>query len=129
MSTRSRSITRAHLLVATALLVAGCRPRGPNPGAATVSAACAASGGVGRLTLMLATQPVTPETSEALVRLESETERSTVRVNAALGTTFELRPGRYRLSITLAGYSSAERQFSIECGAAQTLTVPLSKRR
>ncbi len=119
---------RAVLLLATTLLVAGCRPRGTSAGAAA-SSACAASGGVGRLTLRLATQPAPPETSEALVRLESDTERSTVRVNAALGTTFELRPGRYRLAITLAGYSGAERQISIECGTAQTLTVPLNKRR
>ena len=79
--------------------------------------------------LVLTLQPAVSETTEALVRLESETERSTVRVNATLGTTFELRPGTYRLSITLPGYNSADRSTRIECGSEKTLTVPLAKKR
>lgn len=116
------------LLLIGGLLATGCRSR---PGAAAVAetTACAAANGVGQLRLVLSMQPAASETTEALVRLESETERSTIRVNATLGTTFELRPGRYRLSISLAGYNSAERQASVECGSNQTLTVPLTKKR
>ncbi len=91
--------------------------------------ACAASNGIGRLTLLLILTPAVSETTEALVRLESETERSTVRVNAVLGTTFELRPGTYRLSISLPGYNSAERSVSIACGSERTLSVPLARKR
>lgn len=90
---------------------------------------CASAAGIGRLVLVLDAQPATSGTPEALVRLESDTERSTLRVNAALGTTFELRPGRYRLGITLGGYNSAERQVVVACGTEQTLTVPLKKKR
>lgn len=91
--------------------------------------ACTATNGVGKLRLLLTLQPAVLETTEALVRLESETERSTVRVNATLGTTFELRPGTYRLAISLPGYKSAERSVIIDCGSDKTLTVPLSKKR
>ncbi|WP_411279741.1 hypothetical protein [Gemmatimonas sp.] len=109
------------------LLLSACHARGQ--AAAAAPSVCAASNGVGRLTLQLNTTPPVPETSEALVRLESETERSTVRVNAVLGTTFELRPGRYQLSISLPGFNSAERSASIECGSARTLIVPLARKR
>ena len=114
-------------LMLAGLLLSACQVRGR--AAAGAPSACAASNGVGRLTLQLTTTPAVSETSEALVRLESETERSSVRVNAALGTTFELRPGRYRLSISLPGYHSAERSASIECGSARTLIVPLARKR
>ncbi len=116
------------MLLFGGLLLGGCRSR-PVTVVAAGTSACAAANGVGRLRLVLTTQPAASETTEALVRLESETERSTVRVNAALGTTFELRPGRYRLRISLAGFDNAERQASIECGSNQTLTVPLTRKR
>jgi len=95
----------------------------------TSTPACTATNGVGKLRLLLTLQPTVPETTEALVRLESETQRSTVRVNATLGTTFELRSGTYRLAISLPGYKSAERSAIIDCGSDKTLTVPLSKKR
>ena len=117
-------------VVLGALLISACRTgAGSRDTRAAANSACAASNGIGRLKLVLTTTSALPETSEALVRLESETERSTVQVNAALGTTFELHPGRYQLSISLAGYNSAERLVSIECGSDRTLTVPLAKKR
>lgn len=124
-----RRLALAVLLAA----VTGCRARAAATAAATAaepaSASCASAGGIGRLVLVLNAQPATSGASEALVRLESETERSTLRVETALGTTFELRPGRYRLSVALGGYSSAERQVAVACGTTQTLTVPLIKKR
>lgn len=132
---RERTIGTSAVRIGVALVLAivGCR-RGAAPATAAAGASnartdCASAEGVGRLALTLATQPAAPQTSEALVRLESETERSTVRVNAALGTTFELRPGRYRLNITLAGYNGADRNVQITCGAEETLVVPLSRKR
>lgn len=125
-------MTPRHIvLVAVAAMASAtaCRPRTGALAAAPTGASCASGTGVGRLVLAIAAQPAPGGTSETLVRLESETERSTVRVNTALGTTFELRPGRYRLSLVLGGYNSAERQVQIACGTEQTLTVPLEKKR
>jgi len=115
-----------------ALLFSACAHAAPGPvaGATAIApSACATANGVGKLTLMLTVQPAVSETTEALVRLESETERSTLRVNATLGTTFELRPGTYRLSISLPGYRSAERTATIDCGTNQTLTIALTRKR
>jgi hypothetical protein len=125
------------VLLAAGLCASGCahkKPRTAEGAAAPTSSsgkpsACTEANGVGKLQLLLTLQTAVPETTEALVRLESETERSTVRVNANLGTTFELRPGTYRLSITLPGYNSAERSASIDCGTDKTLTVPLARKR
>ena len=115
----------------------GCATAAPRPaagGAATASSpattsACTAASGVGKLRLLLALQPGVSETTEALVRLESDSERSTVRVNATLGTTFELRSGTYRLAISLPGYKSADRSAIINCGSENTLSVLLSQKR
>ncbi len=121
-------------LAGAGLILSACRhatfgaPSGTAAPAVT-SSPCSTANGVGKLTLVLTGQPPMPETTEALVRLESETERSTVRVNAALGTTFELRPGTYRLSISLPGYRAEQRSASIACGAEQALTVTLVKKR
>ncbi len=125
----------AAALLLGSLLLSACHARGSAatgaPEGATTAApsACAASDGIGRLKLVVITTPAVAETTEALVRLESETERSTLRMNAVLGTTFELRPGTYRLSISLPGYNSAKRSATIQCGSEQTLTVPLGRKR
>lgn len=126
--TRPQSV----LLIGGALLLSACAHAAPGTPAGAASVApstCATANGVGKLTLLLTLQPAVPETKEALVRLESETERSTVRMNATLGTTFELRPGTYRLSISLPGYRSAERSATIECGSDKAITVPLARKR
>lgn len=127
---------RVAAMLGAAVLLSGCAHTAPGAPAGassaaptTTTSACTAANGVGKLRLLLTTQPAVSETTEALVRLESETERSSVRVNAALGTTFELRPGTYRLSITLPGYTSATRSAIIDCGSDKTLTVPLTKKR
>ena len=120
------------LLLGGVLLVSACaRAASGTPAGATTTApsACAASNGVGKLRLLLTLQPAVAETTEALVRIESETERSSVRVNATLGTTFELRPGPYRLTVSLPGYTSAERAANITCGADKTLSITLTKKR
>jgi hypothetical protein len=119
------------------LFACGCAHASPGtaagaaatPSSSAPTPACISPNGIGKLRLLLTLQPTVPETTEALVRLESETERSTVRVNAALGTTFELRPGTYRLSISVPHYVSANRSAVIDCGSENTLTVPLSKKR
>lgn len=128
---------RTAVRLGAGLLTCGCAraaPGTPAGAAATasssaISSTCASTVGVGTLRFRLTLQPAVPETTEALVRLESETERSTVRVNATLGTTFQLRPGTYRLSITLPGYASAKRSVTIACGSDTTLTVALAKKR
>ena len=117
------------------LLLSACHKRSGSEArvsdGSTVAAppACTVSNGVGRLKLLLTTAQTLSETAEALVRLQGETERSTVRVNATLGTTFELRPGSYRLFISLPGYNSTERSVSVGCGDDNSLTVSLAKKR
>ena len=119
-------------LLSGVLLVSACaRAASGTPAGATTAApsACAAAIGVGKLRLLLTLQPAVAETTEALVRIESETERSSVRVNATLGTTFELRPGSYRFTVSLPGYTSAARTADIACGADKTLSIQLAKTR
>ena len=117
------------------LLLSACHKRSGSQarasGVSTVAAkpACTVSNGVGRLKLLLTTAQTLSETAEALVRLQGETERSTVRVNATFGTTFELRPGSYRLFISLPGYNSTERSVSVKCGDDDSLTVSLARKR
>ena len=126
--------TTAALLIAF-LLLSACHKRSASEarasGGSTVAAppACTVSNGVGRLKLLLTTAQTLSETAEALVRLQGVTERSTVRVNATLGTTFELRPGSYRLLISLPGYNRTERSVSVECGDDDSLTVSLARKR
>ncbi len=126
--TNPRARLRGNLIVAS-LLLSACHVGGRRTATASTPSVCTTAGGVGRLTLTLITAPTVSQTTEALVRVESETERSILRVNAQLGTTFELRPGTYRLSISLPGYSSAERAATIECGSERTLSVSLAKKR
>ena len=121
-------------LLGGVLLVTACAHAAPGtPAGAAASpaapSACAAANGVGKLQLLLMLQPAVPETTEALVRIEGENERSSVRVSAALGTTFELRPGTYRLTVSLPGYSSATRTADIACGADKSLSIPLARKR
>ena len=116
------------LLLGGALLVSACAHAASGTPAAAPSA-CAAANGVGTLRLLLTLQPAVPETTEALVRIESDTERSTVRVSATLGTTFELRPGTYRLTVSLPGYTSAARTADIACGADKSLSIALTRKR
>jgi hypothetical protein len=96
---------------------------------ATASSPCAKANGIGRVQLRISTSPTVPESTEALVRLESESERSTVRINAVLGSTFELRPGSYRLTISVPGYSSVTESATVTCGSNRTVTAALSKKR
>ena len=115
------------LLLGGALLVSACAHAASGTPAAP--SACAAANGVGTLRLLLTLQPAVPETTDALVRIESDTERSTVRVSATLGTTFELRPGTYRLTVSLPGYTSAARTADIACGADKSLSIALTRKR
>ena len=119
---------RAMMLLSTPLWSACVRRPAPvTP--ATASSPCAGANGIGRVQLRMSTSPTVPESTEALVRLESEYERSTVRINAVLGSTFELRPGTYRLTISVPGYSSVTESATVTCGSDRTVTAALSKKR
>ena len=118
-----------YLLLSACHKLSGSRARASGGSTVAVLPACTTSNGVGRLKLLLTTNRTLSETTEALVRLQGESERTTVRVNATLGTTFELRPGSYRLSISLPGYNSTERSVSVKCGDDSSLTVSLARKR
>ena len=119
---------RAMMLLSTPLWSA-CVRRPGNVTPITASSPCAESNGIGRVQLRIAISPTVAENTEALVRLDSEYERSTVRINAVLGSTFELRPGTYRLTISLPGYSSVTESAIVACGSDRTVTAALSKKR
>lgn len=65
---------------------------------------------------------------EAVIRIESETPRATVRVPVAEGTLLELREGRYILHISVSGYRSIDHPLAVECGKDIKLPIPLSRR-
>lgn len=118
---------RAIMLLSTPLWSACVRR--PAPVSPASASSCAGANGIGRVQLRMSTSPAVPESTEALVRLESESERSTVRINAVLGSTFELRPGSYRLTISVPGYSSVTESATVTCGSDRTVTAALSKKR
>lgn len=65
---------------------------------------------------------------EAIIRIESETPRATVRVPVAEGTLMELREGRYILHIAVGGYRSVDQPVAVTCGKDVKLEIPLSRR-
>jgi hypothetical protein len=71
----------------------------------------------------------TPASSgEALVRVEGESSRSTVRIDVATGTTLELREGTYLLRISVQGYRNVEKSIKVVCGKELAVPIALSKR-
>lgn len=65
---------------------------------------------------------------EAVIRIESETPRATVRVPVAEGTLMELREGRYILHIAVSGYRSVDQPIAVTCGQDIKLPITLSRR-
>ena len=65
---------------------------------------------------------------EAVIRIESETPRATVRVPVAEGTLMELREGRYILHIAVGGYRSVDQPIAVTCGKDIKLPITLTRR-
>lgn len=65
---------------------------------------------------------------EAVIRIESETPRATVRVPVAEGTLMELREGRYILHIAVSGYRSVDQPVAVTCGKDIKLPITLTRR-
>lgn len=65
---------------------------------------------------------------EALVRIVGENSESTIRIDVATGSTFELREDTYRMRITVDGYRAVQENIKVVCGRDVPLVVNLSRR-
>ena len=83
---------------------------------------------VGVLLLTLRTEPPAPPASEATVRLEGETSRSTVKVDPRLSARFELAPGLYDLRVALDGYVSLLVRVTLTAGCTAEVSPTLRGR-
>ena len=64
---------------------------------------------------------------EAVVRVEGEAYKSTVRVDAGTGTVLELPEGTYQLRVSLSGYRSISRTVRVQCGKDEQVTLILTR--
>lgn len=64
---------------------------------------------------------------EAVVRVEGEAYKSTVRVDAGTGTVLELPEGTYQLRVSLSGYRSISRTVRVQCGKDEPVTMILTR--
>lgn len=106
---------------------------------ATAATACSpstpASSRMGRVTLTFAGASGGASTGasagasagEAVVRVEGEAYKSTVRVDVATGTVLELREGEYQLRIAASGYRGGDRRVRVTCGGDEPVVVALSR--
>lgn len=145
----ARLALRASMLSLAVLASSGCR-RGksaselaPDAASVPVAVSCAAAQTptapvsgvpvpralpVGTLVLTLTTQPPARPASEATVRIEGETSRSTVKVDPRLPARFELAPGLYDLRVALDGYASLSVRVTLSAGCTAEVTPTLRGR-
>ena len=132
----------ALLAAFAAMSVSGCRrgstPNGePSPANSprSIISACPASvapdakgvASLANLTVRIATVPPVGRDTEATVRLEGETMRNTVRVNASAPAPFALAKGVYVVRVSLSGYNSAEGRVTLTAGCEATMDVSLRR--
>jgi hypothetical protein len=140
--TRPRAAGVVLLAASAGILVSGCRRGGASrsePGRANspraIISVCPAGvsadeqgiAPLANLTVRIATVPPVGRDTEATVRLEGETMRNTVRVDASLPAPFALAKGVYVVRVSLAGYSSAEGRVALTAGCEATMDVALRR--
>ncbi len=64
---------------------------------------------------------------EAVMRVEGDGYKSTVRVDVGTGTVLELREGTYQLRISVSGYRSISRTVRVQCGKDESVTLLLTR--
>ena len=77
--------------------------------------------------VMLTTEPAASDSAEAAIRIEGETDRSTMNVNASAPLTMRLLRGVYDLRISLAGYRAVSGQMALTAGCSTNLTITLRR--
>ncbi len=80
------------------------------------------------LTVVLRTEPAVVAGTEASLRLDGETTRNSLRVDAALPQPFTLAKGVYVVRVSLPGYVGVEGRASLTAGCEATMTMVLRKR-
>jgi len=126
--------------VVTVLAMTGCRRSAANgPGGVasprvTISACPAGvatapkdDAPLANLTVSIATVPQVGRDTEATLRLEGETTRNTVRIDATTPSQFALAKGVYVVRVSLSGYSGAEGRVTLTAGCEATMTMELRR--
>jgi len=80
------------------------------------------------LVLSLQLIPSTKTTDEASVRIESETSRTTVKINVAEPARFELSPGLYDVRVTLSGRVPVTARIKLIDGCVSQVTTVMRGR-
>ncbi|MBL0938181.1 MAG: hypothetical protein IBJ03_04755 [Gemmatimonadaceae bacterium] len=65
---------------------------------------------------------------EAVVRIVGESYDSTIRIDVATGSSFELREDSYRVRVTVDGYRAVEETVKVVCGKDVPLAITLNRR-
>jgi hypothetical protein len=79
------------------------------------------------LILHITTVPQVGRDTEATVRMEGETIRNAVRVDASVPAPFALAKGVYVVRVSLGGYGSAEGRVTLTAGCEATMAVELRR--
>ena len=79
------------------------------------------------LTVTLRTEPAVAAGTEATLRLEGETTRNSLRVDATLPQPFTLSKGVYVVRVSLPGYVGVEGRANLTAGCEATMTMTLKK--
>ncbi len=81
----------------------------------------------GNLTLTITTEPQVAEGTELTLRLDGETTRSSIRIDATKPTGYSLAEGVYVVRAGLPGYTGVEGRVVLTAGCEATMTMQLKK--
>lgn len=113
-STASASTTSPNVVMACVAVAAdSVRPRVPD---------------IAALLIALRHEPASTPASEASVRIESETSRSTVKIDPASPARFELSPGLYDVRVSQEGYNNVTARVTLAAGCTATFSPTLQGR-
>ena len=79
------------------------------------------------LTVTLRSEPPVAVGTEASLRLDGETTRNSLRVDATLPQPFTLSKGVYVVRVSLPGYVGVEGRASLTAGCEATMTMDLKQ--
>lgn len=80
------------------------------------------------LTVNMVTEPAVAAGTELNLRLDGETTRSSIRVDATQPSGFTLAKGVYIVRVALSGYTGVEGRAVLTAGCSATMTLVLRKK-
>jgi hypothetical protein len=133
------ALTRSITIAITIAVATGCR--GAKPSAADVASRVTVSvcpPGVApatpkdepppaTLTVNMVTEPAVAAGTELNLRLDGETTRSSIRVDATQPSLFTLAKGVYVVRVSLPGYTGVEGRATLTAGCTATMTLVLRR--